>query len=609
MLQTAKKFQVIFNPAALNSMLKRRMPIWHHLGIQNKTIRNNGQREVCLRQNHKIKDVGNLQDFVAKVQSDNHKPTANCKCDTCKSHRMEGCTSPYMCKEAASKVLNKLPPKWDPRISDINAATEETNDENDNNSNTDTRFNPDLTVQNNLAEGFRVFADPQIIHATPAPEIDAPANQCTITQLCVVGVCRESGNDNAYAGAGGWFPADNTQSFSVKLPPTILTTQAAQVAALIVALEKTQSKDDLIITTNSDYLTSGITKMLPRWEDCGWIGIQNRDLLKKAAVMLRTRDGETHFRKAGEGEQGPKEALLSAKNGCKKPNTTQLTLHIPEGTNPTGAKLSKMTQALLYQGIMELRVCPQRRGTIICLDMTRHGVKEVSGYLPTNEKIWYSLRNKDITRNIRAFLWKCMHNAHRCGEYWLKIPGYEQRAKCAFCDTNESMEHILTECKASGQNTVWRLTQELLTMKGLSQLPAIPTFGQILGCSLARLRNHENKLLKGSSRLYTIVMSESAHLIWRLRCEWKINRGEDPQKIHTKVEVMGRWLSILNTRLKLDCLMTNNVRYGRKALNPEMVERTWNNVLCDERGLPDNWVSGSGVLVGMRMERPPGRNR
>lgn len=201
-----------------------------------------------------------------------------------------------------------------------------------------------------------------------------------------------------------------------------------------------------------------------------------------------------------------------------------------------------------------------------------------------------------------------MHNAHCCGEYGLKIPGYEQHAQCRICDANESMEHILTDCRASGQNRVWELAHELLTKKGLTQLPTNPTFGQILGCSLVNMHDQKGKLLKGSSRLYTIVILEPAYLTWRLRCEWRIDRGEDPQRVHTKAEIAGRWLSMVNTRLKLDCLMTNKARYGCKALNPVMVKQTWNNVLHDERGLPDNWISESGVLVGMRMVRPPGCN-
>ena len=330
--------------------------------------------------------------------------------------------------------------------------------------------------------------------------------------------------------------------------------------------------------------------------------------LKKAAAELRKQSGRTIFRRASKGEQGPCKSLQNAKLGMEKISWDHLELAIPASLNILGAKLSKMSQALLYQGILERRTKPSRRGTTICLDMARHGVKEIAGYLPTDKKIWYSLRNKDISRNVRAYLWKCMHRAHRCGGYWLKLPGYEQRAECRICGSEESMEHILTECQGSGQKTVWKLVQELLTRKGIPQT-ATPTFGQILGSSLASFHDQKGKLLKGSSRLYTIIISESAYLVWRLRCEWRIERDEDKNRLHTEAEIANQWLNMVNTRLKLDCLMTDKKRYGRKATNPDKVEQTWCNVLHDERGLPDGWIVNSEVLVGMRVARPPGRNR
>ena len=48
MLRTADKFHITFNPTVLDMGLKRELPIWNHLGLDDKQVRNNGQREVCL---------------------------------------------------------------------------------------------------------------------------------------------------------------------------------------------------------------------------------------------------------------------------------------------------------------------------------------------------------------------------------------------------------------------------------------------------------------------------------------------------------------------------------------------------------------------------------
>ena len=106
-----------------------------------------------------------------------------------------------------------------------------------------------------------------------------------------------------------------------------------------------------------------------------------------------------------------------------------------------------------------------------------------------------------------------------------------------------------------------------------------------------------------------IIVLESAYLIWKLRCEWRIERGGDEERLHTKAEVESRWLAMVNMRLKFDCLMTDKKCYGHKAIDPEVVRRTWDGVLFDERGLSETWVSEAGDLVGMRAMHPPGRNQ
>ena len=605
MIRTANKFCVAFNPMALDSILKRRLPIWHHLGLGSERIRNNGTREICLRNTHEIVTVGDLEHFACRDQLEDHRPTDLCKCESCRLKRIEGCTKPHGCQHAAMMLLNKLPPKWDPRIpvDDTHNATEVGGDSED-----FFTFSTDLTTRENITEGFRVFTSLENGLNTIAVRDNPPRGLNVITQLSIGGFCEESGNENAQAGAGGWFPADDGRTFSVKLPPSIYTTQAAEIASLAVALARTQTTEELIITCGHKSKIMGLLRNVQKLEDRGWINTQNKCLLRKVVAALRCRGAETSFRQARKGEDATRMALEKAKDGIREAITTFPDLTMPGNFEVKGAKLSMMTQALLYQGIMERKAKPSRRGTVIGLDMARHAVQEVSGYLPTDQKIWLSLKNQDIAKNTRAYLWKCIHNAHRCGAFWLKIPGYEQRATCHICGCDESMEHIITECHASGQVTVWKLVCTLFNKKGIPH-NTTPSFGQVLGCGLVNLHNQKGKSQEGHSRLYTIVISESAYLIWRLRCEWKFERGENEERIHTTAEIESRWIAMINTKLKFDCLMTDRRRYGRKAINPEVVRKTWNGVLSDERSLPDDWVSEAGVLVGMRVSRPPGRNR
>ena len=92
-------------------------------------------------------------------------------------------------------------------------------------------------------------------------------------------------------------------------------------------------------------------------------------------------------------------------------------------------------------------------------------------------------------------------------------------------------------------------------------------------------------------------MSESAHLIWRLRNERVIgDRGEA-----TEPEIRNRWKKAINSRLHLDCVLTNEARYGKKAMDKSLVRGTWKKVLKDEDRLPRTWFRETGVLGGCRL--------
>lgn len=134
----------------------------------------------------------------------------------------------------------------------------------------------------------------------------------------------------------------------------------------------------------------------------------------------------------------------------------------------------------------------------------------------------------------------------------------------------------------------------------MNLLAYVVSYGQLMGepCKSALYRG----------RLYKIVISESAHFIWALRCERRITK-EDDAPAYGEDEVRNKWIHRMNTRLTLDRHTTDRKRYKSKAVKPATVLNTWGGTLSDEANLPDDWTRQSGVLVGIRARRPPGRNR
>ena len=121
-----------------------------------------------------------------------------------------------------------------------------------------------------------------------------------------------------------------------------------------------------------------------------------------------------------------------------------------------------------------------------------------------------------------------MHGTQKIGNFWSNINNYEMHQTCNTCEKLETMEHILIHCNAIAPRIIWDLATNL--WPHAPQLWPNISLGIILGCGSInfpesatqavhqRVRN-ETTAPKGAMRLMQILLSESAHLIWVLRCE------------------------------------------------------------------------------------------
>lgn len=118
----------------------------------------------------------------------------------------------------------------------------------------------------------------------------------------------------------------------------------------------------------------------------------------------------------------------------------------------------------------------------------------------------------------KYFLWMAAHDAYRIGKYWLKEilrKELQNRSECTYCGVPETMDHILTRCESPGQKEVWELAEQMWARKSLEWRQ--PWLGNIISCALTEFQTDDGKRLPGANRLWRILISESAHLIWKLR--------------------------------------------------------------------------------------------
>ena len=502
----------------------------------------------------------------------------------------------------ARKLLDQLQPKWHPfNLPPFDNLTHTPNrklaNEVAHENNGTILFNPSVTSNDSLSQNFRVFTDSNVKCADPGyRKYPLIAEHAEATTVHTAGSCLEDGYEDAQAGSGVWFGPEDLRNTALKIPGPSQSKQIGQLVAVLYAIRKTPPFAPLHITTSSKYIISCFTQKLTNWEECGWIKVPNKEFIRPIVSQLRARGAITTFAKA----VNPAElenANLLAKQGTHKLLNDDLDLTLNQKFNLTGAQLSMLSQAVAYKGIQERTQPTPRLSTVINLDTTRHAVQRITGHLPTDAAIWYSIRSKDITRTIRVFLWKLLHKAHRCGDYWLQIPDFEHRSKCHECGVEDSMTHILTECSAPGQREVWSMTKDVWEAKH-SIWPAINNLGTIIGCGLAKFTSKTGRRKFGAERLYRILMTESAHLIWKIRCE-RVFGKNDRRQGYTTQELKNRWLSVINKRLALDQAMTDR-KYATKAISTKVVLCTWSGVLQNESSLPQNWINYSGVLVGIR---------
>ncbi|KAJ7735410.1 hypothetical protein DFH07DRAFT_753894, partial [Mycena maculata] len=191
------------------------------------------------------------------------------------------------------------------------------------------------------------------------------------------------------------------------------------------------------------------------------------------------------------------------------------------------------------------------------------------------------------------FFWKGLHNAHWIGKYWSHIPECEEHATCQECCVTEDLNHILTECSCPGQEIVWRAAESLWREKE-GAWPQV-SLGTILGCRLAVFRDEKGKVRQGTQRLYRILMSESAYLIWKLRNQHVIPQAGTPA---SEEEIKNKWIFTINQWLQDMILAKRPCKGKHPALAPHLVTTTWSGTLDNEQSLPADWIQAPRVLVG-----------
>jgi exonuclease III/ribonuclease HI len=632
-LDTAKKYHVRLEGIKFSNQVVSTMPIWLHIKADETMARRLARSPMakCLIENHQIKTVRDaitLAEWSEKYNNEEHFDSKECECDTCMDmENTVGCMSPSLCVRLAQLLIGTLPTKWIPSETEtsledqvINPTVtnekealkelEENEEEEDQSDNLQkenwVRFERSLITAESTTDAFRVFTEGSENNEAPQPSL--PLIERELIIVGTDGSCINNGEDCARAGAGVFVGTDSEYNRAIKVPQSVpQTNQTGELLAVAEVGKSLPKSADIFIEIDSTYAKNAATTLRQKMEDNGYIGTANREVIEHMIANLRSRTGATLFKwvKGHTGVHRNEGADHMAAMGANQAEGEAKLPITPPPLRLTGARLSKLTQKLAYRAIRErkMRKYNARTRTISNLERVQLEIEDDFDRHVTVGAIWKSLRHKDFTKETHTFLWKVTHDAYMVGNKWMR-PNFseeiQKRAECKECGTEDSMEHILTQCAIPGQEEIWELTKQIWEKRGYEWIK--PGLGLIIGCGLVKLPDQTSSDIneqakktpkKASERLYRILISEAARAIWAIRCR----RVIDPTTPEvTQGVAESQWRARINRRIELDIAMTNKKRYKKRAIEPSTVQATWRGLIEYESEY--DWIKLGGVLVG-----------
>jgi ribonuclease HI len=647
MLEVARKYGICIECLGMTELAASEMPIWLHPATR-KTMRRHLHAKTCkcLIENHKMVTIGDTQQLVESMETAEHKRNAKCTCTTCAQLRQEvECQNPEGCKKQAKELLNLIPKEWKPKDenseeaklpSEANwkrAIDEATPDdlktpskpESDNarkkrekSLKQETKkekerwntFDKTTSKAKTVADIFRVFTEktdtrPERTMTSQRRQRRGRDNGKTRDMLIIGtdGSCTNNGEADARAGSGGYADEGNPLNFAIRVPKEVAqTNQTGEMLAVTHVATNADTSIDIFIESDSQYTIKTLTTRLSNIEDRGYIGILNRELIQATIARLRQREGATTLKwvKGHAGHERNEEADIRAAEGAEMPERDggEL-LNIGQEYRLTGAKLATIMQKLAYQGIREIKMKEyvDRASAKPLLEAAKEAAEAAFERKTTEAAVWRGVRHKDITKETRLFLWLAAHDGYWLGKKWdcENFPDeIKARQFCKHCGTVKDMAHILTTCNSGERECVWAQAEDVWRKRGYEW--ENPNIGLIIGCGTANFRDKEGSRKPGDSRLFRILIAESAYAIWKMRCQRVI---PEIMKTFTRRESEARWRKMMNDRIDVDREMTNKEKLGKQAIDRELVEQTWAQLIQYEPGKPgQDWRKYGRVLVG-----------
>jgi len=161
------------------------------------------------------------------------------------------------------------------------------------------------------------------------------------------------------------------------------------------------------------------------------------------------------------------------------------------------------------------------------LNEAKDKIQGATGLRPTNEKLLKGIKALEIPPRIKDHMRTMLTGKIKCGAFWAKIPGHNEKAFCPFCKKRRNIEiveteqHLWLECENSGQAQAWNTTRELWHKSTTRDWPDT-NLGLIRGTAALTFDHDMNK---DSERL-RILISMTVWAIWKSKIKISIQNQD-----------------------------------------------------------------------------------
>ncbi|EJD35071.1 hypothetical protein AURDEDRAFT_37262, partial [Auricularia subglabra TFB-10046 SS5] len=538
LVTTARKFGLGPDLTFIPQRTRETTKVWAHHALDPKVMHANRAAFRCLRSKHEVHTVEDLEE-IAEADETDHESVSDCVCENCMTDRGIGCRAPYRCQRLAVGLLNDIPAKWHPltpapqtprvlweSLADRRKAALQEGEL--------LVFDSSIPTEISLRDMCRVFGkslslnppdkSPLHLREQGDPPYLASATE-NVTAIICAGMYKDCTAD-ARGGFAIHFPDLQYADVHSACPEPDPSFTKTSAFAICDAIDRVDPAANLHIVSTSKFVVEALTTGLNKHEDSGWTNVPSLARIMRATVAaLRSRSAETTFtfvnRKRQKKWQEVKNTKAIALTAAIWDEESDLDVSKWGNYDLPGVRANCLDQRRAHRAIRAQNVAltPPRRVTTSNLLLTQACVKGACDQMPTERQIWDSLSHRDIPKNIKAFMWKGIHGAHKIGEYFTKMPEpWKSKSECPTCHVTESMQHILFECPDSHQQLIWSLAQSVLAKK---EVDIDLNIGTVWGCACIRLSD------AGTERLVRIIISESAFLIWKIRCEKRVGHSDD----------------------------------------------------------------------------------